>query len=323
MCALTWSDIATTTLERRSKTLADNVTDNNALLMRLKQKGKVRPFSGGRVILEELEYADNGTAGYYSGYEELDTTPQSLFTSAEFAIKQAAVTVTISGLEMLENAGPEQMIDLLEARIKNAEKSLMNLISSGIYSDGTGSSGKQIGGLQLLVPDSPGSGTVGGISDSSYTWWASKKYGGLADGGAAVAATNIKKYLNKLKLQIIRNNDAPDFVAFDNNYYELLIESLQAIQVIADPKLADAGFQTLKFNGMDCVCDGGQGGSCPSNHAYMLNTDYLSYRPHSARNMVVIGGERQPVNQDAIIKIIAWAGNMTVSNRSLQGVLVA
>ena len=323
MCALTWSDIATTTLEKRSKKLADNVTDNTALLLRLKQKGKVRPFSGGRVILEELEYAENGTAGYYSGYEEIDTTPQSLFTAAEFAIKQAAVAVTASGLELLENAGAEQMIDLLEARIKNAEKSLMNLISAGIYSAGTGSGGKQIGGLQLLVPDAPGSGTVGGISDATYTWWKSIKYSGTSDGSAAVSASNIKKYLNKLKLQLIRGNDAPDFVAFDNNYYELLLESLQAIQVIADPKLADAGFQTLKFNGMDCVCDGGQGGACPSNHAYMLNTDYLSYRPHSARNMVVIGGERQPVNQDAIVKIIAWAGNLTVSNRSLQGVLIA
>ena len=32
---------------------------------------------------------------------------------------------------------------------------MLNNISSGVYSDGTGSGGKQIGGLQLLVADDP------------------------------------------------------------------------------------------------------------------------------------------------------------------------
>jgi hypothetical protein len=56
---------------------------------------------------------------------------------------------------------------------------------------------------------------------------------------------------------------------------------------------------------------------------YFLNTDYLYYRPAAGRNFEALGGERESVNQDAMVKLIVWAGNMTLSNGSLQGVLTA
>ena len=46
------SDIIATTIQSRSEELADNVTNNNALLRRLKAKGNVRTVSGGNVILK-------------------------------------------------------------------------------------------------------------------------------------------------------------------------------------------------------------------------------------------------------------------------------
>jgi hypothetical protein len=95
---------------------------------------------------------------------------------------------------------------------------------------------------------------------------------------------------------------------------------LQAIQRITNEKMASAGFMNLKFMNADVVLDGGQGGNVPTGYAYFLNSDYIHYPPHSDRNMVVMGGERMNTNQDAIVKLIGWAGNMTASNRSLQGV---
>ena len=55
------SDIIATTIQNRSGELADNVTNNNALLRKLKAKGNVRPFGGGNVILEEIMYAEAAT----------------------------------------------------------------------------------------------------------------------------------------------------------------------------------------------------------------------------------------------------------------------
>jgi len=56
-----WSEITTTTLFNRSRKLADNVTKNNALLRRLRQKDNIKSFDGGQAIVQELEYSENGT----------------------------------------------------------------------------------------------------------------------------------------------------------------------------------------------------------------------------------------------------------------------
>lgn len=61
------SDILATTIESRTKKIADNVTNNNALLMKLKQKGRIKTFSGGHKILQELSFAENSNQGWYSG----------------------------------------------------------------------------------------------------------------------------------------------------------------------------------------------------------------------------------------------------------------
>src|SRR5690606_23543953 len=111
------SDIVATTIESRTGDIADNVTKNNALLAKLKQRGNQKTFSGGSVIFEELSFAENGNAGYYSGYDLLPVAAQDVISAAQFAIKQAAVPVVISGLEMLQNAGKERIIELIDARM--------------------------------------------------------------------------------------------------------------------------------------------------------------------------------------------------------------
>lgn len=124
------SDIIATTIQSRSEELSDNVENNNALLKKLRMKGNVRPFSGGNVILEEIMYIDSSTinANSYSGYELLNVSPNSPISAAQFNISQYAGSVAISGLEILQNSGKEQMIDLLEGRVKVAEAQLLSLI---------------------------------------------------------------------------------------------------------------------------------------------------------------------------------------------------
>lgn len=320
------SEIITTTLRNRSGRLADNVTKNNAILFRLRQRGKVKPFSGGRTIVQELEYAENGTFQRYSGYDTLNVSPSDVFSAAEFEIKQASVAVTISGLEELQNAGKERVIDLLESRIGNAERTMQNNIALDLYSAGTASGGKQIGGLQLLVEDagSASSSTVGGISRTTWAFWQNVARDATTDFSAAATSALMQSYMNRIYLLISRGTDHPDLIIADNNYFRLYWESLQAQQRIVSKDgegLAAAGFTNLAYMGADVVFDGGVGGGCPTNHMYFLNTSYIFYRPHSARNMVPIGGDRMNTNQDAIVKLIGWAGNMTLSNASLQAVL--
>lgn len=317
------TEIVTTTLRNRTGKLADNVSKNNALLRRLKGKGKVKPVSGGRTIVQEIEYAENGTFKRYSGYEMLDIAPSDVFTAAEFNWAQAAVAVSISGLEQIQNAGEERIIDLLESRIGNAERTIVNNIALDCYSDGTADGGRQIGGLQLLVANSPTSGTIGGIDRSAWSFWRNQIFSGLNNGGAAVSSANIQSYMNRLWVQMVRGADRPDLIVADNNFYRLYLESLQAIQRIASEDKAMVGFDALKYMSADVVLDGGYGGGSPTNSMYFLNTDFIYFRPAASRNFVPIGDDRYAVNQDAMVKLIGFAGNLTMSNAFLQGVLTA
>lgn len=336
------TDIIATTIQNRSGELADNMTNNNALLRRLKSKGNVVPFGGGNVILQEIMYTDASTinANSYSGYEVLNITPNSPISAAQFSIQQYASAVTMSGLEMLQNSSKEAIIDLMEGRVKVAEGQLTNRLDYDCYQDGTGNASKNITGLAAAIPDSPTSGTYGGISRSSFSFWQSVKYSGTTDGGAAVSAANIQNYMTALAIRLVRGNNKPDLWIADNTYYQYYVNSLQAIQRISSNSgggTAGAGFgPSLKFYGggmeADVVLGGGVSGvvsstvstsGATSAHMWAINTDYFMFRPHRDRNFVPIGGERQAVNQDAIVKLIGWAGNLTCSNSSLQGVLIA
>ena len=323
------SDIIATTIQSRSGELADNVTNNNPLLLKLKSKGNVRPFSGGNVILEEIMYNDTSTnnTNSYSGFETLNISPNSPISAAQFSIAQYASAVTISGLEMLQNSGKEAIIDLLEGRIKVAEAQLSNRINLDLYGNGTGNGGKNLTGLAAAVADSPSSGTYGGINRATWSFWQNQAFSGVTNGGAAVSAANIQSYMTQLAIKLVRGTDKADLIVADNNYYNLYVNSLQAIQRVTDPEMAGSGFASLKFYGggtsADVVLGGGIGNQEPANHMYFLNTDYIFFRPHKDRNFVPIGGERQSVNQDAIVKLIGWAGNLTTSGAQFNGVLTA
>lgn len=321
----TLTEIVTTTLRNRTGKLADNVTKNNAMLMRLRKKGKVKPVSGGRTIAQELEYAENGTYKRYSGYEALNITPSDVFTGAEYNYAQAACAISISGLEMIQNSGEEAIIDLLESRISNAEKTLVNNVALDCYSDGTADGGRQIGGLQLLISKTPSTGVVGGIDASTTVgaFWRNVAFSSVANGGSVATAANIQSYLNQLWVQLVRGADHPDIIPADNNYYRLYLESLQAQQRITSDEMAQAGFTSIKYMNADVVLDGGFGGGMPANTMYFINTDYLYFRPHTERNFAPLGDDRFAVNQDAMVKLIGFAGNMTTANRRLQGVFGA
>ena len=317
------TDIIATTIQSRSGELADNLTQNNAILQRLQQKGNVNPFSGGNVILQEIMYNDPNTnnANSYSGYEVLNIAPDSPISAAQYSITQYADSVTMSGLEMLQNSSKEAIIDLLDGRMQVSEARLLNRISGDLYLDGTGNGGKNITGLAAAVPDNPATGTYGGINRANWTFWRP-----TVTTGTTVTYSNIQALMTTTAIQLVRGTDKADLIVADNNFYSLYVQSLQAIQRITSEESGAAGFASLKFYGggtsADVVLGGGYGSQATSNHMWFLNTNYIFLRPHKERNFVPIGGERQAINQDAIVKLYGWAGNLTCSNQFLQGLLI-
>jgi hypothetical protein len=308
------TDIIATTLESRSKEIANNAEKNNALLAQLSKKGRIKPFTGGRVIFQEFNFGSNANGGSYSGYDTIPVGASDNISGAEFGIKQYAVSVSMSGLEMIQNSGDAQVIDLLEGRIEHAESDIANLISEGLYSDGTANGSKGITGLDAAVPADPTTGTYGGINRATAgnEFWRSQ----LKD--SASSSTTIQALMTELWASCVRGSNHPDLIMMGTACWTDYMASLQAIQRFTDSGSANLGFPTVKFMGADVILDGGIGGYADTDDAYFLNTRYLHYRPAKERNMRALKA-RSAVNQDAEVTLLVWAGNLTCSGAQFQG----
>jgi len=313
------TDLIATGIEARNKQIADNVLANNPITAQLKKKGRVKTFSGGHKIIEELSFTTNPNGGSYSGYDPLPTAPADVISAAEYNIKQYAVPVTVSGLETLQNSGKEALIDLVDARLEVAEATMANLLETDVYGDGTGNGGKALTGLELIVePTATASQTqtVGGISRTSYPFW--RNY--CATGLTTNTAATLQAVWNTAYASTTRGADHVDLIIPGAQEWGRFLASLQAIQRFTDPSSATLGFPSIKFMLADVVLGGGIGGVVDTAETLFLNTKYLKWRPHSARNMVSLDPTRRyATNQDAYVQILAFAGNLTCSGAQFQG----
>lgn len=318
----TFTELVTTGLREHPKMVIDNVSKNNALYSRLNKKGGIKTvIDGGNELVEPLDYAENGTYQRYSGYDTLNVQASDVLSAALYQWRQIALHVTASGEQIRKNSGKNQIIDLVEARIRNALRTFSNNFSSDIYSDGTATN--QINGLQALVADA-GTGTVGGIVSGTYTFWKNKVQSNaspLQGGGAVtISKSTIQTQWNNLWMELTRGGDKPDLIVCSNDYFNYYEESLTDLKRYTNDSDATGGFISLKYKTADVIFDGGtNGGGIPSAHAYFLNTDFMKLKVHRDANLTQVEDQRA-VNQDAVVIPMIWMGNLTLSNRSLQGV---
>ena len=155
-----FDSLLSTTLANYRDQLTDNIFTARPLTNFLMDKGRVRMLDGGTKIVEPLVYGLNGTVGSYSGYDTISLTAQEGMSAAEYDWKQYAASIAISGIEEAKNNGEAAIINLLEAKIMQAEESMREGFNQMFFSDGTGNSGKDWLGLAALVDSA---GTVGGI----------------------------------------------------------------------------------------------------------------------------------------------------------------
>lgn len=319
-----FTELVSTTFRKHSKDIRDNVSKNNAMLRYITSKGNVDRVDGGLSIAIPLDYANNSTYQRYSGYDVLNVGASDVISAAEYQWRQIAINVVASGLELRTNSGDSRIINLVKSRMKNAIRTFKNNFSADMYSDG--SLPNQVGGLQALVSDT-GTGTVGGIDSSAWAFWKNQVQSAAAplQGGGAItpSATTIESLMLPLWLAQVRGDDSPDLIVADNNYfafYEQSQTSLKRYTSDGTSGKASGGFVALKYKNADVIFDGGSG--IPADHMYFLNTDYFGLTVHKDADMTVMD-ELKPYNQDAAIIPILWMGNLTVSNRNLQGVLKA
>lgn len=299
--------LLSTTLANYRDKLTDNVFTARPLTYWLSDKGRIRTESGGTKIVEQLIYGQNDTVKSYSGYETLSLTPQEGISAAEYDWKQYGASIAISGIEEAKNNGEHAIINLLEAKIMQAEESMREGFNQMFFADGTGNGGKNWNGLGNLVESG---NNVGGIDSAlaGNEFWRSYE-------------ENTAEALSLLKMATAYNsvsvgNDHPDVILTTQTLFEKYESLLQPQLRYTDTKTADAGFQNLLFKSAPIMYDV----HAPAGTMYFLNSKYLKLVGHTDKWFAQTEFVR-PENQDARFALIMCYGNLVVSNRKKQGKL--
>lgn len=302
-----FTELLSTTLANYRDQLTDNVFNARPLTNFLMEGGRIRMLDGGTKIVEPLIYGTNSTVGSYAGYDTIDLTEQTGISAAEYDWKQYAASIAISGIEEAKNNGEAAIINLLEAKVMQAEESIKEGFTTMFFGDGTGNGGKDWLGLEAIVDST---GAVGGINpaDAGNGFWASYEEG---TAGALTLADMATAYNT-----VSRGNDHPDMIITTQTLFEKYESLLQPQLRYTDTKTADSGFQNLLFKAAPVVYDD----ACTSGTVYFLNSKYLTLVGHSGKWFSQTDFVR-PENLDARYAIIMCYGNLTCRNRERQGKL--
>lgn len=341
--------LLTTTLRAFQPRLNDNITRGNKYINWLKEHGRMRKQDGGERVKVALMHAQNSTADIYSGYGNLDTTPQDGITSAFYEWSQMAVSITISRKEERQNSGASRILGLLESKTTQAEASLKELLNNCLVAGritASATDGRflaRVGRLDsgangplplaaLIDGTAARSVAIGNINGATYSFWQNKV--------STSAATSWKGFFGEC---VGLYNDcskgtggSPDLIIDDQRTWEQYWNGLsnQERYVVTDQKTIDilGGSDALKFRGAirlwdevvpDVetnaeVVDGI--GSFTTGTSFYINSNALEYIVDSQTDFMTTPFIH-PAGQDARTAEILWMGAVCTNNRRKLGVM--
>jgi hypothetical protein len=303
--ALTYDQISATTQKNYIPRLVDNIFDSDPLWQRARDRGWYESKNGGTTIMQPLMYAVNGAVGSYNPTDTLDTSDSDQFTSAEFNWKHYYANISVTEADELKNSGDSQVLNFVKNKVMAAEMSLKDSLQDGLYSAGTTAS--DIGGLRLIVDSG---NTVGGISQSTYTWWASTE-------DSSTTTFSLSAYQTKFN-QLSVNGKSPTVSVATRSIYNSAYALLQPQQRFVDAKTAQAGFSSIMLNGIPLIASP----KCPSQHLFLLNEEFLHLYYHPNQNMR-FQPFQMPTNQQIKIARVLWMGNLGSSNNRMHAKFTA
>jgi hypothetical protein len=322
----TWNDILSTTMHNYRKTLTDNIFNSRPLLNYLMSNGRVRKAGGGISIVEPIIY-NRGDTDSYAEWDTVTVNPVNTATAAQYDWKQLYATIAISGLEEAQNNGKEAIVNLLEAKIMQAEDSLKEMLNGMLFGtkDALGypaASANDFLSFITLVDDTA---AAGGIDPATEAWWKS-----IVTAVGAVDAAGLEAAMRTAYNSASDSgNDRVDSMFTDDATFGFYESTLTPQVRYTDTKKANLGFQNLMFKNVPIFWDF----QCPAGVMLGLNSKYVGLCIHSDRDFKqspftdnLSGSLGAPASGagigaasgnalDARMSFITTYGNATIRNR--------
>lgn len=311
--------LAATVFERTTaREPQDNVFTSQRLLNVIKSGKGFKKESGGQLIEEPLEYAENSTFRSYGELETLDTTRVDVFDAARFDWKQPVCgTIVFSELEKARAKGDEAKIDLVARKVENAKKTAMAVLNRMLYADGTGNGSKDCLGLAALISSTPTTGTVGSINRATFAFWRNRQTAGTQ---SSAAYDNLRGAMRSIYNSCSKGaaDEHPTDFIFTQTDFEGYESTLTTNERFTTKESGDGGFKSevLKFKGSKTTFDE----DAPSATCYVLNDRNLFFR---YLEWMKTFPAVDPANQLTEVVKVMTIGQATINNPRRLGVITS
>lgn len=296
--------------------VVDTVYNSNVVTFRLLAQSK-KMVQGGTQIEVPAMYQAFSNGGPYQGYSLLDVAPNDTVKNLAFDWKQQYVPVSIDRLSLIKLNSPEAVANGIGLLFGQAQMQMVDNIGTGIWSDAV-TDATQIDGIQGAVDAGTITTTYGGLTRASNTW--------INSTVDATSTTLTSPALQSLFMNATEGGRAPTLIASRAMQYNRLHNLTgpgQEFPVMAgghDEQLASVGFTNILYNNTPWVVDSHvpNGATNASNSdIYMLNEDYFQLVVNTMADFY-LEDFQVPINQDAMVAKILWAGDLVVMNTKRQ-----
>jgi hypothetical protein len=308
-------DLYTSTWNNRKSEVTDNIFTATPTFKLLKSKGGIQlNGTGGRYLEIPLSYAKNQTVASLDKGDTISISDTKFLTVAQFEWKFVAGSIVRYYVDDAKNKSKQQHLSLVNAKIDNLERSMVDKFETMIFADGTGNGSKDIDGLGNIVSATPtAAGTVGNINQVTYPWWQNKQAG--SSGSASVyLLSDMRTLYNNCSTG--QATDLPDMIVTTQSVYEYYEDEVNEQKQIVNQTSGDAMLITVTFKGMPLVWSS----QCTAGYMYFLNSKYLGLNVDPDINMSATEWKVIPNQLDRVQQVV-WKGNLIASRRASLGVL--
>lgn len=288
------------------KTPNDIYFKSNILLYKLLggEDAGTHLIPGGEKIKIILEYG-KGNSGTFGATTKLPLNKKEIFNAAFFLWAGYFAGITIDLDDQRANAGDLAIVNLVNGKLKNGQKSIRDDMGIGIYA-ARGSDPNAFNGTSDLFNTNTAT-KYGEIAQDDMPAWKAN---------VLTAPTAISF---KVMQEIRRTGQIDDNAEGKPNLYvttQLLKDgferTLQAQARYSDVRLVNAGFDNILFGGAPVVADNKQ----TEGYVDGLNLRFLEIKSHQDYNFTKPVWA-SPIDQpDTKVCFIKWSGNLVCKNRA-------
>lgn len=323
-------NLYTTTWQNMKGSATENIFDGSPLWMWMRANGRLESVEGGRFLTEPIRYAKSENVQFVQKGEAVGLQDKEFLTTTHDDWKYLVDVIVRFMQDDQQNRGRNQIINLVSAKLENAQDSLTDKMEETIAGTNTGAP-KQWNGLQDIIADDPTAvKTVQGVDQSlaANSWWRNKTvdYDATGTDFSADGDTYMVNMLNQCRRGL--RQMGPDILACGQGVWEAYHETTVSQRRVTNKTLGDAGFENIEFMGIPVVwspqiapTDGNGVSASNKGRMYFISSKALRFKYDPSIFFDMTNWKEIPQQVNDRVAQIVTAGNLMTSRRRSLGVI--